>query len=152
MAITAAEARRQILDDLGGAIDQAALAVASLGEAFEQLPEGAADRLESELFRPVQRAYALGKRTHAGFAARNGLESGAFELPSPGLTSQGAAVFVQHAAAAAAEADRRIAELQDSMLPVESGDGELRSGLADVRELLAGVSVSAREFLRTLGR
>ena len=152
MAITADEARRQILDDLGGAIHQAALAVASLGEAFEQLPEGAGDRLESELFRPVQRAYALGKRTHAGFAARNGLESGAFDLPSPGLASQGAAAFVQHAAAAAADADRRIAELQDSMLPVESGDGELRSGLADVRELLAGVPQSAREFLRTLGR
>jgi len=152
MAITADEARRQILDDLGGAIDKAALAVASLGEAFEQLPEGAGDRLETELFRPVQRAYALGKRTHAGFAARNGLESGAFELPSPGLASQGAAAFVQHAASAAADGDRRIAELQDSMLPVESGDGELRSGLADVRELLAGVPQSAREFLRTLGR
>ena len=152
MAITALEARTKILDDLAAALDQTGLAVASLGEAFEQLPEAAGERLESDLFRPVQRAYALGKRTHAGFAARHGHASGAFELRSPGLASQGAASLVQQAATAAADADRRIAELQDSMLPVESGDGELRSGLSDVRELLAGVPVSAREFLRTLGR
>ena len=42
-------------------------------------------------------------------------------------------------------------ELQDSLLPVESGDAELRQGLAEVRELLS-LSVPAREFLRTLGR
>jgi hypothetical protein len=152
MAITALEARSKILDDLAAAIDQAALAVASLGEAFELLPDAAADRLESELFRPVQRAYALGKRTHAGFAARHGHPTGAFELPSPGLASQGVNSLVEQAVAATVDADRRIGELQDSMLPVESGDGELRSGLADVRELLAGVPVRAREFQRTLGR
>jgi hypothetical protein len=152
MAITAEEARAKILDDLGGAIGQVAQAVGSLGEAFELLPEGAAERLEDTLFRPVQRAYATGKRTHAGFAARNGVPTGAFELPSPGAASQGAAAMVEQAAAAAADADRRIAELQDSMLPVESGDGELRSGLADVRDLLAGIPAAAREFQRTLGR
>lgn len=152
MAITALEARIKILGDLGAAIDQVALAVASLGDAFELLPEGAAERLEDTLFRPVQRAYAAGKRTHAGFAERNRLPTGAFELPSPGGASQDAAALVERAVAASAEADRRIAELQDSMLPVESGDGELRSGLGDVRELLAGISASAREFQRTLGR
>jgi hypothetical protein len=150
--MTATEARAKILGDLAGAIDRVALAVASLAEAFEQLPESSGERLEAELFRPVQRAYALGKRTHAGFAARNGLGTAAFELPSPGLASQGAKTLVEQAAAAAAEADGRIAELQDSMLPVESGDGELRSGLAAVRELLAGVPTAAREFQRTLGR
>ena len=152
MAITALEARTKILDDLGAAVDQTALAVASLGEAFELLPERAAERLEDTLFRPVQRAYAMGKRTHAGFAARHGHSSGTFELPSPGAASQGAAALVEGAVAAAADADRRIAELQDSMLPVESGDGELRSGLADVRDRLAGIPAAAREFQRTLGR
>jgi hypothetical protein len=152
MAITATEAREKILGDLAGAIDRVALAVASLGEAFEQLPESSGDRLESELFRPVQRAYALGKRTHAGFAARSGLETGAFELPSPGLASQGAKALVEQAVAAAADADHRIAELQDSLLPVESGDAELRAGLADVREQLAGVATAALGFQRTLGR
>jgi hypothetical protein len=45
-----------------------------------------------------------------------------------------------------------IAELQDSMLPIESGDPELRQGLAEVRELLAELPLGARDFLRTLGR
>ena len=152
MAITAVEARAKILDDLGAAIEQVALAVASLGEAFEQVPDGAAERLEDTLFRPVQRAYAVGKRTHAGFAARHELPTAAFELPSPGLGSQGVASLLEQAVVASADADRRIAELQDSMLPVESGDGELRSGLADVRELLGPIPTSAREFQRTLGR
>ena len=152
MAITALEARTTILDDLAAAVDQVALALAALGEAFELLPEGAGERLETGLFRPVQRAYARGKRTHAGFADRHGLPTGPFERPSPGLSSQGVSSLVERAVAASAEADRRIAELQDSMLPIESGDPELRSGLSDVRELLAGVPVSAREFLRTLGR
>jgi hypothetical protein len=38
------------------------------------------------------------------------------------------------------------------MLPIESGDAELRTGLSDVRELLDRVPASARQFLRTLGR
>ena len=38
------------------------------------------------------------------------------------------------------------------MLPVESGDAELRSGLSEVRTLLAVLPGNAREFLRTLGR
>ena len=68
MAISALEARTQILDDLAAAIDQVALAVACLGEAYELLAVDAADRLEAELFRPVQKAYARGKRAHIGFA------------------------------------------------------------------------------------
>ena len=152
MAITATEAKRQILDDLGGAIDRIGLAVAALGEAFELLPEAAGERLETTLFRPVQRAYARSRRTHAGFAERSGLPSGAFELPSAGLASQGVGAFAKQAVVAVAEADRKIAELQDSLLPIESGDAELRSGLSEVRELLAAVPAGAREFLRTLGR
>lgn len=152
MAITASEARQTILDDLAAAIDHVALAVAALGEAFELLPEAAGERLEDTLFRPAQRAYARGKRTHAGFAERHGLETRAFDLPSPGLASQGAASLVGRGVEAVAAADRRIAELQDSLLPVESGDAELRAGLSEVRELLGAVPVGAREFLRTLGR
>jgi len=38
------------------------------------------------------------------------------------------------------------------MLPIESGDAELRAGLSDVRELLDPVPAVARQFLRTLGR
>jgi len=45
-----------------------------------------------------------------------------------------------------------LADLQDSMMPVEVGDPELRAGLAEVRELLGEVGARAREFTRTLGR
>ena len=45
MARTALEDRRQILDELATAIDQLALAVACLSEAFELLAVDAADRL-----------------------------------------------------------------------------------------------------------
>ena len=49
-------------------------------------------------------------------------------------------------------ANRQIADLQDSMLPIEFGDPELRTGLAEVRTLLDQLPGTAREFLRTLGR
>ena len=152
MAITTLEARGRILDDLAAAVDHLALGVACLGEAFELCDVGTADRLETELFRPVQKAYGRAKRTHAQFAARCGLASREFESPSPGLRSQGVKSFVERAVAASSEADRRIAELQDSMLPIESGDAELRTGLSEVRELLDEVPTNARQFLRTLGR
>jgi hypothetical protein len=152
MATTALEARQTILRDLAVAVDRIGLAIAALGDAFEQLPEAAGERLEGNLFRPAQRAYAQAKRTHSGFAERHGLANREFDLPSPGPASQGAAALVGRAVEAVVDADRRIAELQDSMLPVESGDAELRSGLAEVRETLAPVPVGAREFLRVLGR
>jgi len=38
------------------------------------------------------------------------------------------------------------------MMPVEVGDAELRSGLAEVRELLADVAGRADGLLRTFGR
>jgi hypothetical protein len=75
-----------------------------------------------------------------------------FELPSPGLSSQGVGAFVERAVTASTDANRTIAELQDSMLPIESGDAELRTGLSDVRELLDRLPAGARQFLRTLGR
>ena len=152
MAITEQEARQQILDDLATAIDRVLVAVACLGAAYELLSVGPADRLEAELFRPAQKAYGRGKRTHAQFAQRCGLPGRDFEPPPPGLKSQGAKAFVERAVVACANADRVLATLQDSMLPIESGDAELRTGLTEVRELLDEVPGNAREFLRSLGR
>ena len=45
-----------------------------------------------------------------------------------------------------------LATLQDSMLPVEVGDPELRAGLSAVRESIGPLPGRARELLRTLGR
>ena len=98
--------------------------------------------------RPQPRA----KRTSSSFAGRYGLTAPSREAPSPGLASQGVKVFVERAITAATEASRRIAELQDSMLPIEAGDAELRAGLAETRELVDGVPAPARTFLSTLGR
>jgi hypothetical protein len=152
MAYTSAEARQDLLDAFAGAIDQIGLALAALGAAYEQLDEQNADRLEAELFGPVQVAYGRGKAAHAQFAGRHGLTSGPFEAPSPGIPSTGAKGFIDSAVAAVAEADGDLAALQDSMLPAEVGDVELRAAIADVRELLGGVRQRARELERTLGR
>jgi hypothetical protein len=151
MAITALEARTQIRDDLAAASDQLALAVACLSEAYEELDVDTADRLEAELFRPVQKAFGRSKRTHARFAERFGLPANEAASPSAGR-SHGVKLFIERAVVAADDADRRIAELQDSRHYIEFGDTELRTGLSEVRELLAEVPGAARQFLRTLGR
>lgn len=152
MVITTLEARERILEELGAAVDGAALAVACLGAAYEQLSVMAADRLEAELYRPVQKAYGRGKRTHDQFAERSGLPGREFDPPSAGRPSQGVKAFVEGALNAAASADHRVAELQDSLLPIESGDAELRAGLAEMRDLLGELPSAVRVFLRTLGR
>lgn len=152
MAYTSAEGREQLLDDLAEAVDQIALTVACLGEAYELLDEHAADVLEQTLFRPAQLAYGRAKRTHAEFAGRHGLAARRFESRSPGLQSQGARDLIEKAADAATDADRLIGELQDSMLPVEVGDPALRAGLAEVRRLIAEVPGRAHELVRTVGR
>jgi hypothetical protein len=146
------EARQELLDTVGEAIDSIAESLAALGAAYEQLGTVPADRLEEELFRPVQAAYGRAKRTHSGFAQRQGLPERTFAPADPGLPSTGIRGFVDSAVASAGRADGVLAELQDSMMPVEVGDAELRAGLAEVRELLGGVSGRAREFTRTLGR
>src|SRR5437764_5429036 len=141
-----------MLDELGEAIDEIAAASAALGEAYEQLGTVPADRLEAELFRPVQAAYGRARRTHAGFAQRQGLPGRTFAPATRGLPSRGVRGFVDSAVDSVARADAMLAELQDSMMPVEVGDAELRAGLAEVRELLGDVRARAREFVRTLGR
>ncbi len=152
MAFTALEARQQLLDDLAEAIDDIGFALAALEAAYEQLDEHSGDRLEEGLFRPVQVAYGRAKRAHDGFATRHGLPAGTFEAQAAGLPSTRAKGFIDGAVEAAAEADRALAALQDSPMLVEVGDVELRSGLAEVRELLGGVGQRARELVRTLGR
>jgi hypothetical protein len=153
VAYTTAEARQDLLDQLADAIERIGFALAALGAAFEQLDERNADRLETELFGPVQVAYGRAKRTHTQFAARHGLTVPPFAAESePGIPSTGARGFIDNAVNAVAEADTALADLQDSMLPAEVGDPELRAALADVRELLDGVRQRARELERTLGR
>jgi hypothetical protein len=152
VSYVAGEARQELLDTLAEAIDGIAVALAALGEAYEQLGTVPADRLEEELFRPVQAAYGRAKQTHAGFAQRHGLPGRTFAPATRGLPSTGIRGFVDGAVESVTEADAVLAELQDSMMPVEVGDPELRAGLAEVRELLGAVRVRAREFLRTLGR
>lgn len=152
VAITGLEARGQILDELGVAVERIALAVACLTEAYEHLAVTSADRLEAELFRPAQKAFGRAKRTHSQFAERTGSPAGRFEQPSAGRRSQGVTAFVERAVVAAVEADHLIADLQDTMLPTEFGDPELRSGLSEIRASLDALPAAARGFLRTLGR
>jgi hypothetical protein len=152
VSYVAREARQELLDTIGEAIDEIAVALAALGGAYEQLTTAPADRLEEELFRPVQTAYGRAKRTHAGFAERQGLPAGTFAPAEAGRPSTGIRGFIDSAVASVADADSVLSELQDSMMPVEVGDAELRAGLAEVRELLGAVRGRAREFVRTLGR
>jgi hypothetical protein len=152
MSYSAAEARRQLLDDVAEASDQLALAVAALTEAYEELDEQTADRLEEELFRPAQAAYGRLRRTHAEFAERHRLPGRTFESSSGGLHSADPRVYVERAVEAIERADLGIAELQDSMMPVEVGDRELREGLSDVRETIADLPARARRLMRAQGR
>jgi hypothetical protein len=152
MAYTDAEARQDLLDAFAEAIERIGVALAALGAAYEQLDEHNADRLEAELFGPVQRAYGRAQTAHAQFADRHGLPTRGFASPSPGIPSTGAKAFINDAVDAAAQADGDLSELQDCSLPIEVGDVELRAALGEVRELLGGVRQRARELERTLGR
>jgi hypothetical protein len=152
MTYTNAQARQQLLDAVAEAIEEISFALASLGEAYEQLDEQSADRLEGELFRPVQLAYGRAQRTYAEFAARHDLPSRSFESASGGAPSHGVKGFLDSAMDAIGRADGTLATLQDSMLPVEVGDPELRGGLEEVRTLLGGLPGRARQFVRALGR
>jgi hypothetical protein len=145
-------ARQEMLGVVGGAVDDIAIALAALGEAYELLDDTTADRLEEQLFRPVQLAYGRAQRTHDGFAQRHGLTTRAFAPAVGGHPSQGVRGFLDAAVAALGRADHTIAELQDSMLPVEIGDEELRAGLSEVRRGIGELPARARQFVRVLGR
>ena len=152
MPYAASEARQQLLGTLAEAADALGFALACLAEAYDKLDTHNGDRLEEELFHPVRVAYGRAKATHAEFADRHGMAGETFEQQPAGVSSRGAAGFIDKAVEAVSEADRALAELQDSMLPVEAGDPQLRSGLAEVRERVRGLPGKARDFLRTLGR
>jgi hypothetical protein len=152
MAYTSEEARTQILSDLAAAIEQLAFAIANLSEAYEILDDDTADVLEQGMFRPVQLAYGRSKRTYSTFAVRHGLPDRIFEETPPGMHSNDPKVYIQRAVDAIEAADHRIAELQDSMLPVDVGDPELRAGLSETRASIAEGPGRGRQLLRTFGR
>jgi hypothetical protein len=152
MSYTTAQGRQQVLDTLAAAADQAGAALAYLGEAYEQLDDYAAERLEEGLFRPVQLAYGRARRVHAEFADRHGLPSRSFEPQTPSVRAHDAKGIIDSAIEAIGRADSALAGLQDSMLPIEVGDPALRAGLEQVRVLLGAVPERARQLERTLGR
>jgi hypothetical protein len=152
MAYTTADARQQLLDTIAAAADKLGAALSSLSEAYERLDERNADAVEEALFRPTQMAYGRARRAHAAFAERHGLPGRTFEAAIAGAPAKGAKGFLDSAVSAIADADRLLATLQDSMLPVEVGDVELRADLEQIRSLLTGLGGRARELERTLGR
>ena len=152
MMRTTAEGRQELLDALAEATNDIGFALSSLGAAYEQLDVTHADELEEQLFRPVQLAYGRARRLHTGFAGRHGLDSHDFQPRGPGLPSTGAKGFIDNAVTAIGRADAALVELQDSLLPVEVGDPDLRAGLADLRGLMADLTRRAREVVRTIGR
>jgi hypothetical protein len=152
MPYTTTDARMQLLSSVAEATKELGAALAALSEAYELLDDATADRMERELFGPVQMAYGRAQRTHSAFAQRHNLPGRAFESAVAGAPSHGVKGFIDSAVSAVSSADRVLATLQDSMLPVEVGDPELRAGLEQVRELIGPLNSRARELLRTLGR
>ncbi len=152
MAYTTQEARLQLLDDLAAGADQLALGLASVGEAYDELDDQSADAVEEQLFRPLQSAYGRARRTHSEFASRYGLPQHTFEPRSAGTHTNDPRVYLERTVEAAEQADHLIAELQDSMMPVEVGDTELRAGLSDVRSLIAELPARGRRLLHVVGR
>lgn len=151
MAYVTAEARQQLLDTVAQATDEIGGALAALGEAYEQVDDRTGDRLEDELFKPVQTAYARARRVHEGFATRVSLPTRTFAPPAshaPRMPRKA----VEDAIEAVQEADEILIELQDSGSPVEVGDRELREGLSELRRLLVEVDERSVGFLRVLGR
>jgi hypothetical protein len=152
MAYVTAEARQDLLDALATATDDIGIALGAIGDAYELLDDVSAEQLEEALFGPVQAAYGRAKRTHAEFADRYGLPRRTFASPAPGAPSRGVKGFLDTAVGAVVKADGELGQLQDSMLPVEVGDAELRAGMAEVRRQLGDVAAHARQFVSRLGR
>lgn len=152
MAYTSESARRQLIDELGQAADHLSSAINALGEAYEAADERTGEALETQLFRPVQGAYGRAQRTRSGFAERHQLIAEPLTPATAAAPSADPRVHLERAAAAVEQADQVIADMQDSMLPVEVGDREFREGLAEVRELIAPAPSDARRLLGLIGR
>ena len=151
MSYTAQSGRQQILEDVATAADALGGALGLLGEAYEHLDEHNADRMEAEVFRPLQSAYGRLKRVYAEFAQRYGLPAREFPTAPTPLPGDPRRLFEQ-AADSIQSADEALAELQDSLLPVEVGDETLRAGLSEVRLLIARLPTLSAQLVRTLGR
>lgn len=152
MAYTTAEGRGQLLDTIAEAVEHLGVALAWLTEAYEALDEHTADRLEEELFRPVQSAYGRARRAHTAFAERHGLTVRTFEPAGAVAPAKGVKGMLDAALEEIGRADGELAGLQDSMLPVEVGDVELRAELEQVRSSLDHLGARTRELVRTFGR
>jgi hypothetical protein len=151
MGYTTEEGRTQILEESAAAVDQLSIAMAALGEAYEHLDEQSGERMEERLFRPLQNGYGQLKRTYSQFAQRSGLPGRDFPAAPPPAPEDPRA-SLEHAADAIQTADEMLAELQDTLLPVEVGDQELRAGLSGARSVIARLPEACDEFVRTLGR
>ena len=152
MSYASADVRQELLGAVAETIDEIGKAVAALGGAYELLDETSGDKLEAELFRPIQLAYGRAQRTYTGFAQRFDLETRPFVPATAGAPSHGVQGFIELAVEAVDEADGNLVTLQDSMMPVEVGDEELRAGLAEVRLLLGDLRGRAAVFARSFGR
>ena len=152
MSFSAADGRTQLLSVVGDAADRLAVALGLLSGAYDLLDERSAEQLEEQIFRPVQLAYGRLRRTHSEFAARSELPGRDFAPAPEGAPARGLQGLVEGALAEVQAADGELATLQDSMLPVEVGDAELRAGLQQARAGLAAVSPAVRAMMRTFGR
>ena len=141
-----------MLDALAEAAEQLSVALSALSELYERLDELSADALETQLFRPVQIAYGRLQRSHSEFAQRSSLPGRAFAPAPAAAPAHGVRELLDGAVTAVGAADQSLANLQDSMLPVEVGDTQLRAELEQVRSALGGTRSRARELQRTLGR
>ncbi len=89
MPYDSADARRELLGEIERAGDHLSVALSDLSEAFELLDDTTAERLESELFGPVQAAYGRIRRTHDEFARRHKLAEGRSPQPPGELPGGG---------------------------------------------------------------
>jgi len=152
MSFSSADGRRQLLQVVAESADRLSVALGLLSGAYDLLDERSAEQLEEQIFRPVQVAYGRLRRTYSAFAARSQLPAREFVPAAEGAPARGLQGLVEGAVGEVLAADGELTALQDSMLPVEVGDTELREGLADVRSRLAAVPGAARQMMRTRGR
>jgi hypothetical protein len=153
MTYSSHEGRDRIFRDSADAAAGLLGAIEALGTAYEALDEHAADELERHLYAPIGLAAKTLLAAVTAFAARS---DETFERPVakhfPGGREDGARQHVDAAIAFVGESDEILAELQDSLIPVEVGDAALREGLSATRRTLAPLPQAARELERTLGR
>lgn len=152
MVVTTAESRARIAEDLATAAERLAVAAANLGDAYERLDQATADRLEEQLYAPVQRASGRARRAHAEFCRRFGLEPRGIAPAPAAAGGHTPKALIDSAMGAVGDTGHLLASLQDSGHPIEAGDAELRGAIAEIRELVEGVPARAREFERSLGR